>query len=197
MPELLSDETWRQLDRSAGRLSRRDLRWALLGAAAFVAVMTVVLTGLVVPRLANAGGWGYGYDEDTWLVHQEFGVRNDGSFPVDIIDVGRDGPGLALADVSYPLRVEPGESASVEARYEVTDCAAVPREPWPVPVRMARPWGTHTLWIELPRQSPMDFDLPPTHSSGDAVTWADDVEWQRNLADAVCYHRYGIVPDGR
>lgn len=200
MPELLTDDTWRQLDPSTGRLARPDFRWVALGAAANIAALAVVLSGLVMPRLmpTGAAGYGYGDERDPWRIHYQFAVRNDGWFSVEIADVGRDGPGLALVGArGAGQRIDAGATADVGVTYEVTDCAAVPSEPWPVLVRVVRPWGTQTLWMELPRQSPMDFDLPARNSQGDASFWVDEVEWQRNLADAVCYHRDGIPPSDR
>jgi hypothetical protein len=198
MPELLSDETWQRLDRRAGRLSRRDLRWFVLGSVVFAAVMATVLAGLVIPRLSATGTAGYGYEHDTPSMHYEFEIRNSGWAAVEVVGVGRDGPGLDLVSSSGAgTRIGGGEHASLGLRYDVTDCAAVPAEPWPVPVRIARPWGTYTAWIEVEPQSPEDFDLPPARASTDRPSWEGTVEWQRNLADAVCYHHEGVLPGDR
>lgn len=201
MPELLSDETWQRLDPSAGRPTRRDLRWVLLGAAVFATAMVVVLSGLVMPRLVPAGGAGYGYggESGAWVMDYQFDIRNDGWFPVEIVDVGRNGPGLDLVGtLGVGNRIGAGRSANVGVSYDVTDCAAVPAEAWPVPVRVARPWGSHTVWMELEPQFPEDFDLPLSDASTDELSsWEATVEWQRNLADAICYDRDGVLPGER
>lgn len=217
MPDLVSDETWRQLDPRAGRLSPRDrrrVRVALVAAALLIAAAVALgASGLVVPRVADpshgGGSYTYGYYSDDWIVYHTFEIRNTGAVPYEVTGVGRPGPGLELVDFPVEVgrqptgevndlrRLEPGERMSLGVAYQVTDCAAVPDAPWPVPVNIARPWGTHTAWVELPTQSGEDFDLPPTYESDGAVSYAYDVEWQRNMADTVCFHRDGVVPPQR
>jgi hypothetical protein len=206
---VLSDETWRQLDPYAGRLSRRDV-WRAVAAGVVVVLLLVAglsmaTSGLLVPRLSHNGAGGYGDGRETGVMHYDFRMVNEGWFPVEIVGVGRDGPGLE--QVAYPSeiggyptdavsagRLDPGEALYLGVAYRVADCEAVPDQPWPVPVRVSRWWGTQTVWIELPTQSQRDFELPPDEHHGDAVSWNDSVEWQRNLADATCYYAAGGQP---
>ncbi len=207
---LLSDETWQALDPYAGRLSRRDRRRAVLAgvavAALLVAGYAVASSGLLVAHLAHGHASGYGDGRDIGVIHYDFGVVNEGRFPIEIVDVGRSGPGLAQVPFpseigGYPTeavtaaRLGPGEEAFLGVAYRVTDCDAVPDEPWPVPVQVDRWWGTQTVWLELdlPR-SREDFQLPPDRVDNGAVWWDEGVEWQRVLADAHCYYAAGGQP---
>jgi hypothetical protein len=216
MSNLLSDDTWRQLDPRVGRLSPRDrrrVRLALVaGALLIAAAAAVAASGLVIPRIADpllgGGSYAYGYHGDDWVVYHTFEVRNAGAVPFEITGVGRSGRGLELIDFPVEIgghpagevnelgRLGPGERMELGVAYQVTDCAAVPDEPWPVPVNIGRPWGTYTAWIGLPSQSFADFDLL-AEDGDDAVWYASDVEWQRSMADTVCYHRDGVVPPQR
>lgn len=207
MPQYVSDEAWRRLDPYAGRLSHRDMARAAAAAAAVVLLLVggyaVAVSGALVPRLAHDGSGGYGFDPDEpALIHYEFEVVNEGRFLLDIVGVGRAGPGLE--PVAYPSalagaptdavsagRLEPGGKLLLGVAYRVTDCDAVPDGPWPVPVRVARPWGAQTVWIGLPTQSGRDFDLPPDRIQEGSQSWDEQVEWQRNLADAACYYAAG------
>lgn len=160
-----------------------------------------------MPRVTEGSSFGYGYAGRSLTFYYEFEITNRGLIPVEVVGVGRPGPGLE--PVPYPPEfagepyeavnefgsLAPGEEMRVAVAYEVTDCDAVPDESWPVPVEIARPWGVYTVWIELPLQSHSDFNLPPdrTHATG-AVSWQHDVEWQRSLADAACYYHAGGEP---
>jgi hypothetical protein len=88
---------------------------------------------------------------------REFSVRvtvtNDGWTPIDVLDIGRHGPGLELVGVAgspLPYTLEAGEARDHELVYRVTDCAAVPPVHWPVPVRLDRPWGEQTVFLDIP-----------------------------------------------
>ena len=168
-------------------------------------MLGILVSGLVVPRLSDGDASAYGYN-DSWVMYYEFEVVNDGITAVEIVDVGRSGPGLDLVDhpigvdgspsgvAQLPVRVAAGDHVWLGVAYEVTDCDAVPSEPWPVPVTVSRPWGTHTTWLSLPEQSRLDYHLP-TAGAGDEGEYRDEaVEWQRALAEAVCHYREGGEP---
>lgn len=206
---LLSDETRRQLDPYVGRLSRRDLARAVVAGVAVVVLLVAgyvtVSSGLLVAHLGHGHESGYGDGRDIGVIHYDFQVVNEGRFPIEIVDVGRPGPGLEQVpfpsqigghpmEVVSTARLGPGEEVSIGVAYRVTDCDAVPDDPWPVPVRVDRWWGTQNVWIELPTQSREDFQLPPDRTHNGAVSWDRDVEWQRNLADAHCYYAEGGEP---
>src|SRR5690625_3704064 len=135
MSELLSDQTWRQLDPYAGRLSRRDLLRVLLaavaGAVAVVALGAVAWSGLVVPRVDTGNAGGYGYLEDTGIIFYKFTVTNHGSTPAEVIGLGRPGPGLQPVPLPDEVveestnefgSLEPGEQMWVAVAYRITDC---------------------------------------------------------------------------
>jgi hypothetical protein len=63
-----------------------------------------------------------------------------------------------------------------------------------VPVRVARPWGTQTVWVELRPQSRRDSQLPPDRIQDGGVSWDDNVEWQRTPDDLTCYYTAGGQP---
>ena len=121
-------------------------------------------------------------------------IVNHGWTSAEIVGAGRSGPGLRLADVSgtLPITLAPGQSVSLRLRYRVTGCAAVPATPWPVPVQVTRPWGTVTVFIQLPTMDP-----PGTPSGMRTFTGSDPyaVPWQRALADESCAAG-GAVPGG-
>jgi hypothetical protein len=112
MRELLSDETWRQLDQTAGSLSSRGLWKMWLGLLAGVVVLSVGVvvaqSGLLFPRLSQAwsGGSAYGYDEEAGVIYYSFDVWNRGRFAADITGVGRSGPGLEL--LGFPAQLVDG-----------------------------------------------------------------------------------------
>ena len=105
-----------------------------------------------------------------------------------VLGIGRDGPGLVLESVdgALPLTLGHNEGVGVMLHYRVTDCAAVPTGSWPVPVRVERPWGTYTVYIDMPTQPAGDIiDNPAIIPDGDRQA----VPWQRNLAAQACvYH---------
>jgi hypothetical protein len=65
--------------------------------------------------------------------------------------------------------------------YQVTDCAAVPADEWPVPVTVRRTWGTATGHVQPPSQ-PIQVGQR-AYPGRDPFT----VQWQRGVADMVCY----------
>jgi hypothetical protein len=154
-------------------------------------------------RLLNDETWRQ-LDPDSRVIHYDFEVVNPGWYALEITNVGRAGPGLEL--LAYPAgdgtmasartsgRLEPGRRMALGMAYRVTDCNAVPAEPWPVPIIVARPWGEQTIWFELPTEEPRRADAGEDVSDEDAwdedAWWDgedDEVEWQRHVADLACY----------
>jgi len=191
---LVSDEVWRQLDPDAGRLPRRTvlrLRWSLAGAIALALLFGLVWqSGLTVPRLSWTpnSGYGYGGSPRNRTVEYEVRISNRGWTSVEVVGLGRSGPGFELRSVraQLPTTLRPGENMDATLLYQVTDCAAVPADEWPVPVTVRRTWGTATGYVQ-----------PPTQTSPSAPTGTREyqgrdpfaVEWQRAVADMVCYPR--------
>jgi hypothetical protein len=122
-----------------------------------------------------------------------FTVVNAGWTAITVVGAGRDGPGLSLQAVStdpdgkvalpLPSTVEPGGTLTFVLRYRVTDCAAVPAEPWPVPIRVQRPWGVQSVYVAIPTHTSRHAPEGMRSYSG-RDPWA--VEWQRDLADEDC-----------
>ena len=174
---LVSDEVWRQLDPGAGRLPRRTvlrLRWTISTTLALALLVGLGWrSGVVLPRL----GWpndGEGWSIEGNRVEYSMHIANRGWTSVEVLDVGRSGPGFVLDSVraQLPTTLRPGESMEAVLIYRVTDCAAVPAGEWPVPVTVKRPWGTATGYV-----------LPPPETSPKAP------QWQRALADVSCAPR--------
>ena len=189
MERYVSDEVWRQLDPRAGRLPRRTtLRvWIAATLVAVVAAATGVVwgSGAVVPRLvypltaATSASGG-----PTGPLMRELTVENRGWVALTLLGAGRDAPGLDLAEVAgtFPVTLVPGDRLSFVLVYRLTDCAAVPVGPWPVPVRVERPWGEQTAYVAVPAE--------PGPAAPDSYSYSGrdpyGVEWQRALADLAC-----------
>jgi hypothetical protein len=185
---MLSNEVWRQLDPEAGRLPRRTvlrLRWTV--AAVLVLAVLAGLgwrSGLIKPRVAwpNAGGsWEVAGNRIEYEIH----VTNRGWIPIEVVGLGRSGPGFELVDVraTLPTTLAPGESMDAVLLYRVNDCAAVPADAWPVPVQVRRSWGTVTAYVDVPTQ------VSPAAPAGMRQFTGRDpyaVEWQRRAADLAC-----------
>lgn len=190
MERLVSDGVWRQLDPYAGQLAGRTVRRLRLTAAAVVALAVAVgalwWSGLVLPRLAwPAGSGGYGWSTGPDVVRHDVMIRNEGWTPVEVLGLGRGGAGLRLVEVRgvFPTTLRPGQTMEAAVVYRVTDCAAVTADPWPVPVRVRRPWGIYTAYVSLPTQtSPAAPEGLRSYTGRDPYA----VEWQRALADASC-----------
>src|SRR5690606_9122870 len=143
-------------------------------------------SGLVVPRVSWSDSLGWGSSASPDQVSHEVVVENKGWTPVEVLGMGRSGAGLELLEVrgTFPTTLEAGQIMRVEVVYRVTDCAAVTADPWPVPVRVQRPWGVHTSYVQLPHQT--SWDAPGAYSYTGRDPYA--VEWQRWLADRACAH---------
>jgi hypothetical protein len=185
---MLSNEVWRQLDPEAGRLPRRTvqrLRWTV----ATVLVLALLAgvgwrSGLITPRLAwpNAGG---GLELRGNRVEYEVHVVNRGWTPIEVVGLGRSGPGFELVEVhaTLPTTLKPGERMDAVLLYRINDCAAVPAGPWPMPVQVRRTWGTVTAYVDIPTgTSPGAPDGMRQFTGRDPYA----VQWQRLVADLAC-----------
>jgi hypothetical protein len=133
-------------------------------------------------------------------------VENHGGRPVRIVGVGDDRTGIrtlraTATKTSRPIRssspvsgtgpitsrspyiLNPGDIVEITMFLQFTDCRAVSDQPWPIPIRLARPWGIQTTYIlHLPIRATSDH-------GGWSVVYRGDpraVEWQRWIADDVC-----------
>lgn len=176
---VLSDETWAALDPRSGSLTRTEVRRLRLGLLTMVALLAAALllwwSGVVAPHLAEGSERGFSADMAEHHFSLQQTLTNRGWHTEQVIGVGRSGPGLELVRVSgLPLRLAPGDSATVDLFYRVTDCAAVPTGDWPIPVRVHRVWGSMTA--DLQPQDMSRIDTQP-----DTM-----LPWQLALARTAC-----------
>lgn len=180
MPDtVLSDETWAALDPRAGALTPRSRagvwRAAWMTLAALIAIVLVWRSGILVPRLSNGSGSGGSADSAKQEISVNQEVVNRGWHTEHLIAIGRSGPGLGFERVEgLPRTLAAGERATVTLFFHVTDCSAVRPEPWPIPIRVHRPWGSMTTEL-----------LPPDMGG---LTVDDDTQrpWQVTLSRAAC-----------
>lgn len=187
---LLTDEVWRQLDPTAGRLPRRTV--LRLRRAIAVTLTVAVLaglawqSGLVVPRLDWSRSSGYAYQINPSWFEYVLSLTNRGWTPVEVVGAGHSGPGLRLDEVrgAFPTTLAIGATMSLVLRFTVTDCAVVPKVAWPVPVTVRRPWGAATVDVQpepvLPPSAPDGFR---EYSGRDPYA----LEWQDALAQQACH----------
>lgn len=106
-------------------------------------------------------------------------VRNLNDEPVTVFGIGRSGPGLRLLSprrpVPHPLR--PERSTSFDLRYRVTDCGAVPRGNWPIPVRLERNGAPEVAYPSL--------RMVAATSTNDG-TGPGGESWQSVMSDEIC-----------
>jgi len=200
----VSDEVWAELDPTAGPLSRTQRRRALAAASAAVIVLiagfAIDRSGVVRAHIvydSDSGDIGATTPNPQFFTRQ-VAVQNTGWTTVRVTGVGQDGPGLHLVrpggpegfpkdlelvgSTPVPFDLHPGQIATVEVAYQITDCAAVPLGSFPVTLRVGRPWGTQTV----------DISLPPTPAPGIAdglVAATEMIGWQKAMADAACQSR--------
>jgi hypothetical protein len=217
----LSGHDWNRIQADTAVLPRRT-RGLLVTAA--IALTVALLTGLslhtsgaITPHLRDPGGWNAllvspdgeenVFDRfraaPTTHVGQQISVTNEGSFPVTIVGVDVDRPGMRVERVTvgdihldtvrhmWPpggetltgaRTLQPDETLTITVYYDITDCEAITAEVQPVPIRLRRWWGVQTLDVTLP-------PVRPFRSGGWEVSTAADgraVQWQRMLADHVC-----------
>lgn len=185
----ISDDIWQQLDRDAGRMSRRTFRRLGIAAVAVLLLGGAVTAGWTSAVSPLATDERASDSAETSVAppsfQTTFEVRNRGLVPVTIVGVGRDGPGLKMSGpgMSLPLTVQPGANITVAITYSITDCSAYIRDPWPLPIRIDRPWGEQTVYVSPPAL--LDSGAPSSYSySGDRDPYA--LEWQDGLAHMAC-----------
>jgi hypothetical protein len=185
---MVSDEVWRQLDQRAGRISDRTFHRvrssAGLAVVAAILLATGWYAGVLVPRFTATWN-GRGADSLTRVFEHPITIRNQNAWlPVSIEGVGREGPGLNLLLVTgfVPQTLAPGETLSFTLIYQVTDCAAVPDELWPLAVRIDRPWGIQTIYLHVPGETSELAPEERTYSGRDPY----EIPWQRAAANAAC-----------
>ncbi|GAA3070126.1 hypothetical protein [Streptosporangium carneum] len=205
----VSDAVWAALDPAAGEISARTSRRILAALAVAAALVLGAAqawdAGLVLPRLADPedglvepGGWATKHGKPPEFAY-ELRFTNHGVREVVLLGAGRSGPGLALRAVQagksmmwpdadtlershstdFPYVVAPGASAELRLLYVVTDCAAVPFDSWPIPVRAMQWWGETAVDL---RPAPQAFG-PYRSREGESPR---SPEWQKYMADYVC-----------
>jgi hypothetical protein len=188
MGQWVADDIWRKLDPGAGRLSRATARRLLLGSLIGVLVLALLgavwRSGLVVaqiefPRYGGGYGWEVGPGQP---VAQTLAARNSGLTAVTLLGAGRDMPGMRLTAVepTFPVLIPPGGEVQLTVRYQVTDCAAVPTDEWPVPVQVQMWWGEQTAYLHVPSQ------YVPQPEGIAAPVGGIEVQWQAYLAGVSC-----------
>lgn len=156
---MVTDEVWQQLDPAAGRLPRGQFRRVLLRLVALMVAAELGyvawLAGLLVPRIVHDQAGAQittAYPGMTYTVT----IRNDGWLPAEVVGWGSSRPGLKLVSIPDGFELAPGESRDITVGYLVTDCAALTNDSGQFTVHVARFWGTQSVGIDLPRQTPRD-----------------------------------------
>ncbi|GAA0409308.1 hypothetical protein Acor_61590 [Acrocarpospora corrugata] len=153
----------------------------VLLAGVFVWNSSLVNARFQVVWLDGSQGWGSG---DTKTFSIRFGVKNDGWTSTTIVGAGRSNSSIRLVQiegVKLPITLEHGDTAQLEFVYEVTDCNSVLIEEWPIPVQVARPWGTETVYVVPPPQEP-DSANPYYNDYDENTHW----QWQVARSSYVC-----------
>jgi hypothetical protein len=138
-------------------------------AATVALLLTAVALGPITPRLSRHS-WAWGsLQPGSDLVHMQIRVTNDAWASTELVGGGESVPGLRLvattvargdaaalpeaADLAAHLERDeaivpdrsvslgPGDQATPAVVWQVTDCASVPADPGPVPVRLRTPLG--------------------------------------------------------
>ncbi len=161
-----------------------------------VVLVVAVMFGLITPRVGTTS-WSWGtapggpalvdvqmrLDNDAWADAQLLGGGESlpgmrlvatTTAPGDVAvlpDAAEMATHLAQDDPIVPagaVGIGPGESATLTVVWQVTDCASVPADPPPIPLRLRTPLG-------------LDRTL-----DGPAELGADDVPWTLEVVRAVC-----------
>jgi hypothetical protein len=68
-----------------------------------------------------------------------------------IVGIGRSGPGLTLVspEKQDAQILQPERSLGFSLKYKITDCAAVPKGDWPIPVRVEASGVPTTVYASL------------------------------------------------
>ena len=100
------------------------------------------------PRILLTGAADGFSDESGLEVSMDF--INAGKESVTIVGIGRSGPGMQLltAERRGPYVILPGEAMALHLKYRVTNCKTVPRGTWPIPLRVLRPKGEETIYLD-------------------------------------------------
>jgi len=217
MAQLISDDVWNGVDPSAARLPVRTRRRLVAAAVALIVLVIVAVqvtvSGALVPRITVGPGWSGAFEGGavsdllvnryhrqgpaTTHVSQEFEIVNDGGYPVKILSVDTDRPGMRVERATlgiealtpgHPFVLEAGATIRTTIYYDISDCSAVSALPQPIPLVVEGGAGRQHVELTLP-------PLRPYRTGGWQVSPGDPkaVQWQRFLADHVCDVPY---PDG-
>ncbi|MFF5211189.1 hypothetical protein [Streptosporangium sp. NPDC000396] len=106
-------------------------------------------------------------------------MQNPNDIPVTITGVGRSGPGLRLlpARNTAPQTLLPEQSQRFDLRYEVTNCRAVPKAEWPVPVFVKQESASKAVYAPL--------QMSGADAAGESQGQAGP-PWQSVMAAGVC-----------
>lgn len=147
--ELLPDEVWARLRPADAQLPRAQLR--LLAAIAVLVATCAALasvSGFLTPRL-NGYSSSATSELSSRTVTQSIDLRNDGWFTEHIDRIDVIGPGLRMTGRSGASSIGPGEGATIQLTYQVTDCSVVQQDqPTPILLRLRRPWGHRTTTLQ-------------------------------------------------
>ncbi|MGI5282048.1 hypothetical protein ACQEVF_01845 [Nonomuraea polychroma] len=152
-----------------------------------VTVLVLWSSGLVSARLGVHGVEGSfrSSNSATRTVSIRFGIKNNGWTPVTIVGAGRSSSFMRLLrieDMRTPMTLNPGETTAINFVYQVTDCANITIEEWPIPVRVERLWGTQTIYVDPSPQEPnTSNDSVPEDFEGSSWTL-----WHVAMASDVC-----------
>jgi hypothetical protein len=206
MDRLVSDDVWHQLRPFGTVVARRTVVrcWAA-GVAGILVIYTAAIawaSGGVVPWLHETdSGWissvaiddangrsGPRAAEQTMTLN----IQNHGWQAVRIVEVGDDSAGVRTLRTTAanepitpqsPYVLNPGDTAEITLFLRFTDCRAVSDQPWPIPIRVSRLWGTQSIHVfHLPIRATSDHGGWSVADRGDPRA----VEWQRWIADDVC-----------
>ena len=182
----ITDQTWAQLDPSAGRLSdrqQRTLRWMA------ATVVTALALGFAAAGSGAAGqrlslGDSTSSRSGNHTIAFTVRLRNDGRFTEHIRSAGRSGSGLVFTGADgLPTDLLPSTSVDVTLHYRVVDCSEAPKGQWRIPVRTEQFWGVRTRWLDGP--SYLADDAPSDYS----YSGSDDpyeVPWQAEITKRAC-----------